>query len=140
MRYIDADKFRQKLVDRQITTQFFNPAERHEIGCIIDMLDTQPIADVVDTKAIEQIKWERDMAIKQLEYYGVGFGEQADVTKVKHGEWEYLGDKYVNCTVCGTIFEALPTAYAFEKDNIHCRHCGAKMDGKEPANENIHSK
>jgi hypothetical protein len=45
-RYIDADKFRQELIDRQITTQFFNPRERHEIGCIIEMLDNAPTADV----------------------------------------------------------------------------------------------
>lgn len=45
-RYVDADNFRQGLIDRQITTQFFNPRERHEIGCIIEMLDNAPTADV----------------------------------------------------------------------------------------------
>ena len=47
-RYIDADAFRKELVNRQIVTQFFNPIERHEIGCIIEMLDNTPTADVVE--------------------------------------------------------------------------------------------
>ena len=31
---------------------------------------------------IGQIRWERDMAINQLESYGVQFGENADVVRV----------------------------------------------------------
>ena len=54
----------------------------------------------------------------------------ADVVEVRHGEWEFIGDSYANCTSCGTIFEALPTKYFFELNNLYCRHCGAKMDGK----------
>ena len=45
MQLIDANLFRKNLVDRQITTQFFNPERRHEIGCIIDMLDNVPTID-----------------------------------------------------------------------------------------------
>ena len=47
-RYIDADAFRRLLIERQITTHFYHHAERHEIGCIIDMLDNTPPADVVE--------------------------------------------------------------------------------------------
>lgn len=54
-RCIDADKFRQELIDRQITTQFFNPRERHEIGCIIEMLDNAPTADVVPKSEVENV-------------------------------------------------------------------------------------
>lgn len=53
----------------------------------------------------------------------------ADVVEVKHGEWENMGDNFANCSHCGTIFEALPTMFAFKANNIFCRHCGAKMDG-----------
>ena len=53
----------------------------------------------------------------------------ADVVEVKHGEWENMGDNFANCSHCGTIFEALPTMFAFKSNNIICRHCGAKMDG-----------
>ena len=33
-------------------------------------------------KAVEQFIWERDVAIEQLESYGVGFAEKADVVRV----------------------------------------------------------
>ena len=55
----------------------------------------------------------------------------ADVVEVKHGYWEHIGDKFANCSNCGTIFEALPTMFGFKSNNIFCRHCGAKMDGKD---------
>lgn len=46
--YIDRDEFRKRLIDRQITTAFFNPQQRHEIGCIVEMLDNMPAADVAE--------------------------------------------------------------------------------------------
>ena len=55
-------------------------------------------------------------------------GHLIEVAEVRHGRWEALGEKFVNCTHCGTIFETLPTIYCFERNNIFCRHCGAKMD------------
>ena len=44
-RYIDADKFRQRLKVRQLTNKD-NMTERHECGCIIEMLDNESTADV----------------------------------------------------------------------------------------------
>ena len=44
------------------------------------------------------------------------------------GRWERIGERYENCTYCGTIFEALPTQYFFETNNRFCRNCGAKME------------
>lgn len=55
--YINKAQFRQKLIDRQITTQFFNPRERHEIGCIIEMLDNTPGADVVEVVRCKDCKY-----------------------------------------------------------------------------------
>lgn len=52
----------------------------------------------------------------------------ADFEKPKNGCWEDIGERFVNCSNCGTIFEALPTMFAFKSNNIFCRHCGAKMD------------
>ena len=46
------------LIDRQITTQFFNDRERQEIGCIIEMLDETPAADVVPRKYYENVQRE----------------------------------------------------------------------------------
>lgn len=59
------------------------------------------------------------------------FKSRNDYTEVKHGKWEFIGDKYANCTNCGTIFEALPTKYVFQRNNLYCRHCGTEMDGKD---------
>ena len=70
----------------------------------------------------------------------------ADVAPMVHGEWKFISKGYANCSNCGTIFEALPTDYTFERNNIYCRHCGARMDGdtkrevgfyKDPKNYNI---
>ena len=48
--YIERGSFRRELIDRQITTQFFNPIARNEIGCIVEMLDNKPAADVVEVR------------------------------------------------------------------------------------------
>ena len=56
-----------------------------------------------------------------VEMLGKGYRKQSE------GEWEEMGQDYANCSICGTTFEALPTLYAFKRNNIYCRHCGAKM-------------
>ena len=72
--YIDRAAFRQELIDRQITTQFFNPIARNEIGCIVEMLDNAPAADVVD---VVHSAW----------------------VWAEEGEADY--DKYWVCPICG---------------------------------------
>lgn len=54
--YVNKAQFRRQLIDRQITTQFFNPRERHEIGCVIEMLDNTPTADVVEVVRCKDCK------------------------------------------------------------------------------------
>lgn len=55
-------------------------------------IDAVPAVDAVPRDVLEQIRWERDIAIEQLKSYGVSFGEKADCAKVvrckdcKHGE------------------------------------------------------
>ena len=47
------------------------------------VLHTVPTADVVPRSIFEQVKWERDVAMKQLEDLGIGFGEEVkDVVEV----------------------------------------------------------
>ena len=45
-------------------------------------IDKEPAADVVSKGLYEQTKWERDVALAQLEEYGVSLGEKADVAEV----------------------------------------------------------
>ena len=45
-------------------------------------LDKVPAADVVSKAVLEQVMWERDMAMEQLQEHGIPFGGKADVVAV----------------------------------------------------------
>lgn len=100
----------------------------YEDSCLFeDCSNFKNKADVVESKAIEQIKWERDTAIEQLKSYGVGFCEKADVKKVKHGTWYHgteNGAVYAKCSACGRKMNVTCYGYAY------CALCGARMDGE----------
>ena len=103
-------------------------------------IDKEPAADVVSKGLYEQIKWERDVALAQLEEYGVSLGEKADVVKVRHGRWEaWMPDKNGEtrefiCTGCRFMVEM--SWKQKECDYEWCPYCGCKMD-KEETNERI---
>lgn len=87
-----------------------------------------PAADVVGKSVYEQIKWERDVAMGQLEDAGIPFGGKADVAVVKHGKWlptntpSYFGGIIYKCSECD--------AQDGEHSSIlgaYCWRCGAKM-------------
>lgn len=92
-------------------------------GCILEIQDMDSV-DVVSRGVLDQVCWERDAAIGQLESYGISLGEKADVTKVVHGHWikaecsEKNGDS--NCSECD---------HWDWSDCKYCSNCGAKMDG-----------
>ena len=89
-------------------------------------IDKEPAADVVSKGLYEQIKWERDVALAQLEEYGVSLGEKADVAEVVHAKWDDNG----RCTNCGghaPYYSMASTYYA----SPYCFECGAKMDKEE---------
>ena len=49
-------------------------------------------ANVVSREVFEQIKWERDMALRTLEEHGIGLGQKADmieVTRCKDCQYSY---------------------------------------------------
>ena len=101
------------------------------IDTIKELVDAQPTIDVVPVSVLEQVKWERDVALTQLEEYGVSLGEKADVMKVRHGRWEstevLVGlmnfEYFYRCTACGRRGGDTKTNY--------CPHCGALMDKEE---------
>ena len=101
------------------------PSEYAELE---NALNRIPAADVVSKGLYEQIKWERDVALAQLEEYGVSLGEKADVVEVRHGRWKSTGvlvglmnfEYFYRCTACGRRGGDTKTNY--------CPHCGALMD------------
>lgn len=124
MRLIDADEFLKR--------------EIHRCGCVpligsctsdneilTTRVNAMPIFDL--DKAVGQIKWERDTAIEQLKSYGVQFGEQAEVQRVRHGKIITTIDKWhgmhQRCSECDEELEwkAYPN---------YCPNCGAKMESE----------
>ena len=41
--------------------------------------------------------------------------------------WDFSIEGYAKCSNCEMSFEALPTPYMFELNNLYCRHCGKRM-------------
>lgn len=75
--------------------------------------------------SIEQIKWERDIAIKQLEEIGVGFGEKIDdvkeaVDKSNPMKVRKTGYYTFCCPVCGK-------GVGWEIPN-YCERCGQRLE------------
>ena len=92
-------------------------------------IDKEPAADVVSKGLYEQIKWERDVALAQLEEYGVSLGEKADVMKVRHGRWvnTHSDSEFAQCSLCKYPVYA---AWIWNLTN-YCPNCGAKMNLEE---------
>lgn len=83
-----------------------------------------PAADVVGKSVYEQIKWERDIAMGQLEDAGIPFGGKADVAVVKHGKWIHDYNNVYGCSECLERETMSP-----KKPKNYCPNCGAKMGG-----------
>ena len=97
--------------------------------------------NVVSRGLYEQIKWERDIALEQLESYGVSLGSNAEVVKVVHGRWErtdkYDEDSDVRCSRCKMEFDYIDgMCYLVEGVELpnYCPNCGADMRGNDNGN------
>lgn len=113
-----------ELVLRQLRKTYRRVDEKCAIdGCILEIREMDSV-DAVSRGVLDQIRWERDIAIGQLESYGVSLGEKADVMKVVHGKWEEVGVADYKCSRCGFRFTSADPITMFQ----YCR-CGAKMDG-----------
>lgn len=48
-----------------------------------DVWDDEKTSELIEAMAgHEQIKWERDLALQQLESYGIGFGEKGEIISI----------------------------------------------------------
>lgn len=116
MRKIDADN----LIER------IKAAPIREKNKVIGLIHTERTAPTVDYP-IEQIKWERDIAVEQLKAIGKGLGETMDdIQPVKTGKWiDATKDDpcYYYCSDCHWLSD-IKTPY--------CPDCGARMtEGSE---------
>lgn len=80
---------------------------------------------MVHRETLEQVMWERNVAIEQLKELGYGFGE-----KPKTGHWiekdGFDGDTYYDCSECGeswTTIEGTP----WNNGMKYCPNCGCRM-------------
>ena len=108
------------LIERQELIKNLNIfAPEHYTALINNLICKQPTFDL--DKVVGQIMWERDIAIKQLEDYGVGFGEKAELQRVRHGKWFDVGSLFCRCDQCGC---------KNNKETPYCPNCGAKMESE----------
>lgn len=81
---------------------------------------------------VGQIKWERDVAMEQLEIHGIPFGRKKDVKAVVHDLWEMHPDGSGTCCNCHFTQK---NVWDYDNWQNYCGHCGAKMDGKRKDTE-----
>lgn len=75
--YIERDSIYRRVKER--TNPYGKPTLNYESGVkVLNMIEREPAADVVSRGVFEQVKWERDMAMQQLEEHGIPFGGEAD--------------------------------------------------------------
>ena len=130
-RAIDADEFERFLMNL--------PDEVLCEDCcyvVVNEMRKQPTIDTVKhgyvlSGVLDQVRWERDVAIEQLNSYGIQLGEKAELEIVKHGKWEFGRQRGVAgywCTNCKSGFTG-ENAEWIAKEHDFCPKCGARMDG-----------
>ncbi len=85
MRAIDADKLKERAIRVSTVKEhcYMKAVGTREI-------DKAPTLDVVSRGLFDQYKWERDVAIAQLAYLGIGFGEKPDGVYLSNEEYKEL--------------------------------------------------
>ena len=83
-RLIDANAFIKELDNFVVNPPFAHPATPWHRGVTLaaETALRMPTVDAVSRGVHDQVRWERDVAIGQLESYGISLGEKADAVKV----------------------------------------------------------
>lgn len=74
-----------------------NESSKDEVRDVIQRINNAPAVDAVSRGLFDQYKWERDVAISQLEELGISFGQEIDGVYLDKNEYEELikyKDKY----------------------------------------------
>ena len=125
----------KEYIEREASIARYDAEHVDPPGRARELMVTAPAADVVSKGLYEQIKWERDVALAQLEEYGVSLGEKADVVEVRHGRWICINKRYgeYECSVCHGADSNCSDYYGIHAvtEQEFCPSCGAKMDKEE---------
>lgn len=83
-RLIDADALREAVITDYYEhyTRYHDTDQIALIDMVCDDIEEAPTVDAVSRGVHDQVRWERDVAIEQLESYRISLGEKADVVKV----------------------------------------------------------
>lgn len=125
MRLIDADALLENYNLKDATKYGNRDAEQLEHSYntlmmyeIADMIEDAPTIDAVPKPYAEQIRWERDIAIEQLNEIGCQLGQKMDEIKEKLNAVPVVHGNYT-------------LAFSEEENVWECSNCGARMDGKK---------
>lgn len=123
-------------VDNIIPRQTFKA--RNQTVAILTILELASKGEVFSKEVLTQIRWERDIAISQLEEIGKSLGEKMDDVKaVITAKWIEKRHGYLECSNCHCDTNKLDRhGYPIGQDIKHdkpkyCPHCGALMIDKE---------
>lgn len=97
-----------------------------DIDKVIESVKTAPAVDAVSLGVYEQVKWERDVAIKLLEALGIDFGQKKpDMEPVRHGYWIPQDNTHTKfmCSDC--------KGRNHDGSGKRCSECGCKMDAPD---------
>lgn len=122
MRLIDADALLQEIEKYRSKGNWKSQLFLHVINSVKAIIGRSPTVDSVKKNVYEQVKWERDIAIGQLESIGKSLGEKMDnIEPVRNGHWiSYPECGATKCSQCGW-----DTEEAWHSN--YCPNCGAKM-------------
>ena len=67
-----------------------NESSKDDVEDVIQRIKNAPAVEAVSRGLFEQYKWERDIAIKQLEELGISFGQKIDGVYMTKEEYEKL--------------------------------------------------
>lgn len=92
-------------------------------GTALEGLKNAPTVDAVPVEAYKQVRWERDIAMQQLDALGYGLGEK--VVPVVHGRW------IVHYGNWADVYECDQCHHTSKDGGKYCSNCGVRMDGKQ---------
>lgn len=93
--------------------------------CVEQSIRNAPTIEVVPKELYEQILWERNIAMEQLEEHGIGFAAKKKNDVVK-AQWLEVSGGRIICDHCGNypLYDYLGKQVF---SNV-CPHCNAQME------------